>query len=158
MSWSKMLFILCFLVQHAGVGVRLHTLCCSTYLCSAGIPHSLPPTTPVAWRKWVEPRPTVVKSYEQIRNVGNNYLDLHDCIPPNPSTNPFQLNCGLLSLVLFAALTCLLTVCSPLSLQGIHECEGAEGGTAAEQHPLPQRLFCQLGEGRTGWCCHLAMG
>lgn len=103
-------------------------------------------------------RTMVVKSYKQIRNVGNNSLYLHDCIPPNLSTKPFQLNRGLLSLVLFTALMCLLTVCSPLSLQGIHECEGAEGGTAAEQHPLSQRLLCQLSEGRAGWCCHLAMG
>lgn len=50
-----MLFILCFLVQHAGMGVRLHTLWYTTYLRSAGIPHSSPPTILVAWRKWVEP-------------------------------------------------------------------------------------------------------
>lgn len=63
-----------------------------------------------------------------------------------------------LLLFLFAPPMCLLTVSSPSSLQGVHEREGAEGGPAAEQHPLPQRLLCQLSEGRVGWCCHLAMG
>lgn len=59
---------------------------------------------------------------------------------------------------LLAMLKFMLIISSPLSLQGVHECKGAEGGPAAEQHPLPQCLLCQFSERRVGWCCHLAMG
>lgn len=118
----------------------------------------------------------------QIRKAAEMSSYLRDCIPPNHVSNSPCSSCTLpswsqavedgvsrpaapfppiyrqLLLFLFAPLMYLLTVSSPSSLQGVHEREGAEGGPAAEQHPLPQRLLCQLGEGRVGWCCHLAMG
>lgn len=118
----------------------------------------------------------------QIREAGEMSSYLCDCISPKDVSNspcssrtlpswslaaedgvsrpagPLPPIYRQLLLFLFAPPMCLLTVSSPSSLQGVHEREGAEGGPAAEQHPLPQRLLCQLGEGRVGWCCHLAMG
>lgn len=50
-----------------------------------------------------------------------------------------------------------VTLCPPPT-QGLHECEGAEGGAAAQQHALPQCLLRQLRAGRPSWGCHLALG
>lgn len=93
-------------------------------------------------------------------NVPNVCYDLHDSLVPAPLRGSAgQERQSLVSRALPCSACDLL--CSFLllhALQGVHECEGAEGGSAAQQYSLPQCLLCQLSKGRPCRCCHLAVG